>query len=71
MGSRRPDRFDIGAEPTLPFKESLFATYRLAAEIFSNVPVEQRATLLRAIRLQYEDFVSRNAWQTLELLLRR
>lgn len=70
MGCRQHDRLDIGAETTLPFKENLFLTFRLAAEIFSAVPIEQRATLLRAIRLQYEDLVSRSAWQGLETVMR-
>lgn len=70
MGLRQRDRLDIGAETSLPFEENLFVTFRLAAEILSSVPIDQRATCLRAIRLKYEDIVSRGCWQRLEPIIR-
>ena len=70
MGSRIRDGLDIGAAPEHPFTESDYRTLRIAADIMEKVRVEERATLLRAIRLQHDDFVDRDIWQQLEVVAR-
>jgi len=53
------DHLDIGIETDEPFLEHEYRTGPLAAEIFRHVPIEQRATLIRAIRLAHESQMSR------------
>jgi hypothetical protein len=53
------DHLDIGIDPDEPFIESDYRTGPLAAEIFRHVPIEQRSTLTRAIRLAHESQISR------------
>ena len=70
MPSSIRDGLDIGAEPVRPFDESIYRTMRVASEILSRIAIEDRATLVRTIRLKYEDLATRRCWQTLEAVAR-
>lgn len=70
MGARIRDGLDIGADTKLSFQEGLFVTFRIASEIMSKVDTEERASLLRAIRLQYEAFASSEGPQEMETVAR-
>jgi len=70
MVSRIRDGLDIGADPVRPFDESIYRTMRVASEILANTAIESRTTLVRNIRLKYENLASRRCWQRREEVAR-
>ena len=70
MGYRTHDNYDIGAATKEPFQEEKYRTCQIASKIMAKVPIHSGPSLLRAIRLQRENFIHSNVWQTLEVVMR-